>query len=608
MSRTQDVEARVRRFVPKGLSQAEWAVAREVVTAAVVAAEPPTLEQAKLLASRLCAFLAWLPVDDWDRTDGPALELVLNEGRVLAFTSAEGMPHASKRSRDAYRVNLNRLVRALAGVVRVGAVRHDGAPVAARAFWPRVADAGPFPVLAAAYSGSGSALHGGLWAGIVDDLTLDLTVLPARGDRAVAANAPAEPAGTVRRVQAAAASLRDAKTPVTEVVPANAPGSSFPAPREAVARSGKRPSPAAAKRAARAAQAARTACELVTPAASDLVMPPATPPALPDELAAMLVDWTPQDLDSERWPLVREAVTAAVVAYRPTSARTLRNCRSIIVAFASWVQAREGRGVDGDLRVEEFCGDGLVDAYLAGPLEESPAGSRATTRSVLRRVGRNLDPRPAPEKIAYQPVQPPYSVAECAAFVLMARNQPTDPLRRSLSAMVALGLGAGLGAEDQRVIAPCHIREVDLGEWGTALAVDVPGSRARSVIVRDQYEDLLREALALHAKARRGKSTPLCGVKPNRKNGANRVAAKAVTATGTGIEINAARLRATWLVACMSAAVPLGALLHASGLRTPRTLNDLLPYCPTPDPEAVAAVLRSVAGTPDDPTERAVAS
>jgi len=78
LSKTQDVEARVRRLVPKGLSQAEWAVAREVVTAAVVAAEPSTLEQAKLLASRLCAFLAWLPVDDCGRTDAPALELVLN--------------------------------------------------------------------------------------------------------------------------------------------------------------------------------------------------------------------------------------------------------------------------------------------------------------------------------------------------------------------------------------------------------------------------------------------------------------------------------------------------------------------------------------------------
>jgi hypothetical protein len=175
----------------------------------------------------------------------------------------------------------------------------------------------------------------------------------------------------------------------------------------------------------------------------------------------------------------------------------------------------------------------------------------------------------------------------------LCRQQPTDPLRRALSATVALGAGAGLGSEDQRAIAPEHVREVDLGAEGIVLAVTVPGPapRGRTVIVREPYADLLREALDLHARARRGRSTPLCGVKVDRRNGANRVAAKAVTATGTGVELSAARLRNTWLVACMSSPVPLGALLHASGLRTPRTLADLLPYCPPADPTQVAALL-----------------
>lgn len=44
----------------------------------------------------------------------------------------------------------------------------------------------------------------------------------------------------------------------------------------------------------------------------------------------------------------------------------------------------------------------------------------------------------------------------------------------------------------------------------------------------------------------------------------------------------------------MSADVPLGALLRASGLRTARTLVDLVKYCPQPDEEVVAAILREV--------------
>lgn len=57
---------------------------------------------------------------------------------------------------------------------------------------------------------------------------------------------------------------------------------------------------------------------------------------------------------------------------------------------------------------------------------------------------------------------------------------------------------------------------------------------------------------------------------------------QAVTANGQDVELSASRLRATWPVAAMSAPVPLGALLGAAGLRSARTLVDLVPYCPRP--------------------------
>ena len=580
MSNADEIELRVRRFTPRSLTAAEWAQARGAVVAAVVEADPSSVEQAKLLASRLCAFLAWLPVSDWDRTGSPDLGAALTDGRIRAFTSPTGMPRDAKASRDRVRVMLRRLAREVSGVGRVHTGRVTIAPVAARAFWPAVSGIGPFTVLVPAYRASGESMHGNVWAGIVDDLTVDLTALP-RVKAAAASNAHPGPRGTVLAVQAAAAALRDATAPVLGVVPANTSKHD----EQPVTVAKRAVSRAAAIRAAKEAQAAREAQAAVGPVAEL--------PSLPEALAGMLVGWTPQDLDSERWDMVETAVVAAVTAYQPPTAGSLRNVRSTLVAFAAWLQQRPDRTVAGALQVHEFLADGVIDAYLAGPMAGDPDASRATARSVLRRVVRNLNPGPKPERIEYHPVQGPYTEPECARFATLARNQPTVPLRRSLSAMVALGLGAGLGAEDQRAVAPCHVREVDLGEHGSALAVDVPGPRARTVIVRAEYESLLREALDLHAKARRGNSTPLCGVRPDRKNGANRVAAKAITATGTGVDVDAARLRATWLVTCMSAAVPLGALLHAAGLRTPRTLADLLPYCPPADPEAVAAVLRA---------------
>jgi hypothetical protein len=124
--------------------------------------------------------------------------------------------------------------------------------------------------------------------------------------------------------------------------------------------------------------------------------------------------------------------------------------------------------------------------------------------------------------------------------------------------------------------------------------VRVDGSSSRTVIVRAQYETLLREALAFHFAEGRSKTDLLYGTSSDRKHATTNVLSRAKTAAGTGVDIDPARLRSTWLVACMSADVPLGALLRASGLRSARTLVDLLPYCSTPSDESVHAVLQIV--------------
>ena len=84
--------------------------------------------------------------------------------------------------------------------------------------------------------------------------------------------------------------------------------------------------------------------------------------------------------------------------------------------------------------------------------------------------------------------------------------------------MVALGLGAGLDGTEQGKVTPRHIVEVDLGEHGRALGVNVPGPRARFVIVRTCYEELLREVLAIHRAERRGEDRPRYGNDPKRRN------------------------------------------------------------------------------------------
>ncbi len=215
-------------------------------------------------------------------------------------------------------------------------------------------------------------------------------------------------------------------------------------------------------------------------------------------------------------------------------------------------------------------------------------------RSTLRRATRNLSAAPI-GSIAYHPVNPPYSEAECAELFRLARFQPTATMRRGMSALVGLGLGAGLSASEQRHVSPEHVSEIVIDGVAT-LVVDVPGERARRIVVRAPYDELVRDALRLHREQRRGRKTPLYGSKPDRHNVTGVVTSNAHSAIGMGVELDPARMRSTWLVAAMCADLPLGMLLKVSGLRSARTLVDLLAYCPAPDEEDALAALRLVGG------------
>lgn len=189
----------------------------------------------------------------------------------------------------------------------------------------------------------------------------------------------------------------------------------------------------------------------------------------------------------------------------------------------------------------------------------------------------------------------------------LARNQPTLDGRRALSLLVGLGLGAGLDGRDLRHLTRDSFTDLEIGEPAPALTVTVGGTeRPRTVVVARAYEPLVREALALHDQARRGRTAPLLGRKADHRNVTTPAVAAAVTAqAGVAVQVEVNRLRATWLVACMSANVPLAALLAAAGLRSARTLTDLLAHCPAPDPAQVnAALAHLTTATADDGGDR----
>ncbi|MBW4030467.1 MAG: hypothetical protein HIU57_07290 [Acidobacteria bacterium] len=318
-------------------------------------------------------------------------------------------------------------------------------------------------------------------------------------------------------------------------------------------------------------------------------------PEIDAAIADVVAAFRPYRFSDADWALVDVATRHLATAYEPPSVEWVRTQMGVLARFCLWVATRPSRPSSTEvLRPAELLESGLVEAYLAGPVAGSPDATRATVRSALRRAVKRLAPGSAPQVIFYQPVQPPYTPFECASLVRLARNQPTATLRRGLSAIVALGLGAGLSSTEQRGVTPESIVEGELSAGVTALFVKVGGAMSRTVVVRVQYEELLREALELHRTAGRKSSDPLYGLSVTRHNVTGPVTARAMTALTTGVDVDPARLRSTWLMAAMSAPVPLGALLRASGLRSARTLVDLLAYCPSPDDAPVAAVLRTV--------------
>lgn len=572
----------LRLYRPDGLNESQWALARPTAINVVMGTGVTASEQAKNLLSRLGVFLAWHSA--WDRSSTPDLAALMAPKYLDAFI-------ASRRSDRTTRAYLRRVARAVGALSPADQIASQRVRPAAVEFWTKVTAHGPFTGLVAAYRRSGYSFMVATFGGIVERLTgpeWDLAQL-IRLDLKSQNSTDVYP--EMELLSDAAHALRSAPDVIST--------KDVAVTKARVTKSSKPLSRTATLRIAKAAHVVRTAAEVerLTGRVAEPTL--AGLPVLELLISEAIAAFHPYRFRDGEWEQVRGATRHFAHAYAPPSVEWTHTQMGVLARFCLWVAKRPARASSTDvLRVVELLGPGLVEEYLAGPLVSAPDGTRATVRSQLRRGVKRLAPDLAGPVIAYQPVKGPYSPFECAALVRLARNQPTPVTRRGVSAIVALGLGAGLSPQEQKSVTPQRVLEVDLGDGVLALFVEVVGARARTVIVRTEYEALLREALVLHRKAGRSDSTPLYGKSPTRRNVTTPVTRRAKTALGMGIELDADRLRSTWLVACMSAPVPLGALLRASGLRSARSLVDLVGYCPEPDEVQVAAVLRTI-GTPD---------
>ena len=287
--------------------------------------------------------------------------------------------------------------------------------------------------------------------------------------------------------------------------------------------------------------------------------------------------YQPDEVDPARLPELRRFVWDCVCRLGwdgDTAAwRVLRE----LARISAWAVA-EGLPLD----VEVVLDPATVERFIAVGLAGDP--SRATYRSVLRRVGPRLTTRapwqPRPASLARRQVAPPYSPVEVGQLGADAAKQSTPSRLRAARALLALGLGAGL---DGRWVA--RVTAADVVRVGGAVVVSVGDPSARRVPVLAEWED---DVLNLAATA--GREFLIGGYSVSR-NRAGSIAAW-LEVGQSHPRFSAPRLRSTWLVTHLTMGTRLPELTHAAGTKYVTVLSDLLRNVPALDEAAAIEMLR----------------
>lgn len=270
------------------------------------------------------------------------------------------------------------------------------------------------------------------------------------------------------------------------------------------------------------------------------------------------------------WPQT-DSIVRCITAASTSSTSNAAKYLSHLADFAAWAHSE---GIS--LTSRHLLDAETIERYIAIGMPGAREATRATRRSILRRIARRCHPSPAdpPPPIAYRRLRPPYAPAELDAYLSLAASQPTPNRRRSLLAILHLGLGCGLASRDLAWVTGTDVRSV--ADGGLLVTVS-GGSRPRSVTALAAHErplarlaDAVGPRLLIGGQVRGRRNVtrgPLCDV-----------------VGGEDLpRLETARLRSTWLLIHLRARTPLPALMQAAGLTTVRPLEDLLHLCPIDD-------------------------
>ena len=277
--------------------------------------------------------------------------------------------------------------------------------------------------------------------------------------------------------------------------------------------------------------------------------------------------------------MLAEARTLAA-AMRPATPLAARRLLWALSPFGVWAHRTVGT----------FTADAInarnVEVWIAVVNGHRPRGWRNAARSVLRQVGRTVNPigwPEQPDEVGRPPACAPYDAIDEALFREAAGLPGPDDLATTLW-VAAAACGAGMRGPE---ISVAELDDLTEGQ-ADRMVVQVRGKDARLVPIRECWTDTARQALALaHQRAER------CArfIVPQDRNSAAR-AANRIRIGDTALSLR--RARATWLTAHLEAGTPLPVLREVAGPLSVATLNDLLGACVAVTAEqAVTEALRA---------------
>jgi integrase len=226
----------------------------------------------------------------------------------------------------------------------------------------------------------------------------------------------------------------------------------------------------------------------------------------------------------------------------------------------------------------------FINRFVQHHLEQYSRAGKNTMRARLRRTSEALlgdEAAGAFRALGKAEASRPYHLSEVASLLSWSSSQRNEDRATSAGTLLALGLGAGLTG---REIIDLELGDITADRRG--VEVHVSGDDARDVPVLARWEPFLVRRLTSGVVSRwafRG---------GQRGGNVNLVTDFVSRNPRPSVELQARRMRATWIVEHLTRGTPLDLLLEVAGLQSAEALDRLLPYVTRTDDDPRREALR----------------